>query len=207
MFGKRFLFVFGVLGGLCSGAVNGIALSLLLSHRLRWDVWLALLLLSVAAFTVGGWLTWFRWARSRHRSAGRAHRPAGGRKLATPQVTAGEAQEDVRRLILSLRRALFQVQRVTGNVQRTGKGVGEQSQALLEAARRQGAAVDRSLGSVQGMGESLQVAGERLTQVETFAEETTARAGGDDRPHRAGGLGARHARPASRCAPPSVCRS
>jgi oligopeptide transport system substrate-binding protein len=172
LYGKRFLFVFGVLGGLCSGAVNGIALSLLSSHRLRWDLWLVLLLLSVAAFTGAAWFTWYRWlSRSTARRGALIAQLAQGDL--TPQVTGREAQEDLRRLILSLRRALFQVQRVTGNVYRTCRDVGSQARTLLEAARRQGAAVERSLGSVEGMSGSLDAAGRRVGQLESFAEETT----------------------------------
>ncbi len=172
MFGKRFLFVFGVLGGLCSGAVNGLALSVLLRHPLRWDVWLALLLLSVLAFTGAAWFTWYRWlSRSTARRGELIAQLAQGDL--TPQVSGREAQEDLRRLILSLRRALFQVQRVTGNVYRTCRDVGSQARTLLEAARRQGAAVERSLGSVEGMSGSLDAAGRRVGQLESFAEETT----------------------------------
>ena len=173
MGGKRFLFVFGLLGGIASGLVTAALLDQLDPGHFPLVLYPVVLAINVLGFTVGGWLTWLRWARSRQQARARIIAQLASGNLAT-EVAAGESQEDVRRLILSLRRALFQVQRVTGNIQRTGKGVGEQSQALLEAARRQGAAVDRSLGAVQGMGKSLQVAGERLTQVATFAEETTA---------------------------------
>ena len=173
MGGKRFLFVFAVLGGSASGLVTAALLDQLDPGHFPLVLYPVVVAINVLGFAVGGWLTWLRWARSRQQARARIIAQLASGNLAT-EVTAGESQEDVRRLILSLRRALFQVQRVTVNIQRTGKGVGEQSQALLEAARRQGAAVDRSLGSVQGMGNSLQVAGERLTQVATFAEETTA---------------------------------
>jgi len=173
MGGKRFLFVFGLLGGLASGLVSALLLDVLGARRLPLALYPVVVAINVVGFTVGGWLTWLRWARSRQLARARVIAQLASGNLAT-QVTAGESQEDVRRLILSLRRALFQVQRVTANLQRTGKGVGEQSLALLEAARRQGAAVDRSLDSVQGMGSSLQAAGQGLTQVAAFAEETTA---------------------------------
>ena len=173
MGGKRFLFVFGLLGGSASGLVTAGLLDALYPGHFPLVLYPVVMAINVLGFTVGGWLTWLRWARSRQQARARIIAQLASGNLAT-QVTAGESQEDVRRLILSLRRALFQVQRVTANLQRTGKGVGEQSQALLEAARRQGAAVDRSLGSVEGMGSSLQVAGQRLLQVQAFAEETTA---------------------------------
>src|SRR6185295_17670455 len=172
MGGKRFLFVFGVLGGIASGLVTAALLDRLDPGHFPPVLYPVVISINILGFTVGGWLTWLRWARSGQEARARIIAQLASGNLAT-EVAPGESQEDVRRLILSLRRALFQVQRVTGNIQRTGKGVGEQSQALLESARRQGAAVDRSLGSVHGMGNSLQVAGERLTQVATFAEETT----------------------------------
>ncbi|HET9155339.1 MAG TPA: methyl-accepting chemotaxis protein [Myxococcaceae bacterium] len=173
MGGKRFLIVFALLGGSASGLVTAALLDQLDPGHFPLVLYPVIVGVNVVGFMVGGWLTWLRWARSRQQARARIIAQLASGNLAA-EVTAGESQDDVRRLILSLRRALFQVQRVTGNIQRTGKGVGEQSLALLEAARRQGAAVDRSLGSVQGMGHSLQVAGERLTQVATFAEETTA---------------------------------
>ncbi len=172
MFGKRFLFVFGALGGLCSGAVSLLALSLLLRRSLPVGFWLLTLGLSVCTFTAAAWFTWYRWlAQSSARRRALIAQLAQGDL--TPQVTGLEGQEDLRRLILSLRRALFQVQRVTGNVYRTCRDVGSQARTLLEAARRQGAAVERSEGSVESMSGSLDAAGRRVGQLESFAEETT----------------------------------
>ncbi|WPB75109.1 ABC transporter substrate-binding protein [Archangium violaceum] len=81
-------------------------------------------------------------------------------------------QREVRRLLISLRRALSQVQRMTGNVRRTCQGVSEEVRALLEAARRQGNAVERSRESTASMGQSLQAAGKRVAQLENFTRET-----------------------------------
>jgi hypothetical protein len=47
-------------------------------------------------------------------------------------------------LASSLRRAIWQVQRVTGSLHRTSRDVEDRARALLEAARRHGGAVDRS---------------------------------------------------------------
>src|SRR5262249_26416890 len=160
MGGKRFLFVFGLLGGIASGLVTAALLDQLDSGHFPPVLYPVVLAINVIGFTVGGWLTWLRWARSRQQARARIITQLASGNLAT-EVTAGESQEDLRRLILSLRRALFEVQRVTGNIQRTGKGVGDQSLALLEAARRQGAAVDPSLGSGPGVGSSLPPAGGR----------------------------------------------
>ena len=115
MGGKRFLLVFGVLGGLASGAVGAAVLDAVHGGRLPGLTYPVLMAVSVVGFTFGGWLTWFRWARSRQRSQGEVIAQLAGGNLAT-HVAPGETQEDVRRLILSLRRALFQVQRVTANV-------------------------------------------------------------------------------------------
>ena len=171
MFGKRFLFVFGVVGGLVSAAASGLVLSLQAGQAFPLGGWLALLVVSVLTFTGSAWFTWYRWL-----SRSSAKRGALISQLAQGDLTghvAGERQEDLRRLILSLRRALFQVQRVTGNVYRTCRDVGSQARTLLAAARSQGAAVERSLGSVEGMSRSLEAAGRRVGQLETFAEETT----------------------------------
>src|SRR5262249_51704261 len=170
MGGKRFLLVFGLLGGIPCGLVTAVLLDSMDPGHFPRVLLPVVLGINVLGFTIGGWLTWLRWARSRQQARARVISQLASGNLAT-QISAGESQEDVRRLILSLRRALFQVQRVTANLQRTGKGVGDQSQALLEAARRQGAAVDRSLGSAQGMGRSLHVAGDRPLPDATFPAE------------------------------------
>ncbi|HMK73481.1 MAG TPA: ABC transporter substrate-binding protein, partial [Myxococcaceae bacterium] len=171
MFGKRFLFVFGVLGGLASGTASGVALTLLAGHSFRIGWWGLLIGVSVLTFTASAWFTWYRWL-----SRSSAKRGALIAQLAEGDLTGeviGERQEELRRLLLSLRRALFQVQRVTANVYRTCRDVGSQARTLLAAARSQGAAVERSLGSVESMSKSLEAAGRRVGQLETFAEETT----------------------------------
>src|SRR5690349_2834607 len=66
-----------------------------------------------------------------------------------------EGRDDVHRLLVSLRRAISQVQRVTVNLHRTSTSVSDEARILLEAARRQGLAVERSLNAVASMGESL----------------------------------------------------
>ncbi|HEY8207643.1 MAG TPA: ABC transporter substrate-binding protein [Myxococcaceae bacterium] len=171
---RRFLYTFGLGGGLLSGLLVGAMLRLLTgTHPAGLREWAAVALSCAVCFTFGGYLTWFQWAARRHkaRSAIVASLAAGDLTAATPEAFTG--QMEFRRLVLSLRRALFQVQRVTGNVDRTCREVGEQARALLEAARRQGSAVDRSLLSVSAMGQSLQSAGKRVGQLETFAQDTT----------------------------------
>ncbi|MBX5480777.1 MAG: ABC transporter substrate-binding protein [Myxococcaceae bacterium] len=171
---RRFLFTFGVLGGLCSGVLTGIVLTLAGDVHLPKITWPALLCSNVVGFTLGGYLTWFKWATARARRRAKILADLAQNDLTVNVARSIDGSNDIRRLILSLRRALAQVQRVTGNVHRTCKDVGEQARMLMEAARRQGAAVDRTLGAVSGMGESLQAAGRRVGQLETFAQETTA---------------------------------
>src|SRR5689334_23330485 len=169
---RRFLYTFGLGGGLLSGLLVGAMLRLLTSVPLTLRDWAAVVVSCAVSFTFGGYLTWFQWAARRHRarSAIVASLAAGDLTAATPEAFTGQAE--FRRLVLSLRRALFQVQRVTGNVFRTCSEVTDEARALLEAARRQGAAVDRSLLSVSAMGQSLQSAGKRVGQLETFAQDT-----------------------------------
>jgi len=171
---RRFLYTFGLGGGVLSGLLVGALLRLLTSQRLELREWIAVVTACTASFTLCGYLTWFQWAARRHRarSAVVAALAQGDLTISTPDAFTGQAE--FRRLVLSLRRALSQVQRVTGNVFRTCREVGDQARALLEAARRQGAAVERSLYSVGAMGQSLQSAGRRVGQLESFAQDTTA---------------------------------
>ncbi len=170
---RRFLFTFGILGGLLSGILVGGLMYAFAGTSLPWSGWLVLILGNVVGFTAGGYLTWFQWATRRARRRGRILTELAQGDLTVVTSRAFDNHGDIRRLILSLRRALIQVQRVTGNVHRTCDDVALQARRLLEAARRQGAAVDRTLGAVDGMGESLGAAGRRATQLEAFAEETT----------------------------------
>ena len=65
---KRFLFTFGLGGGLAAGAVIAAVLRLLdTSDPLA--TWAVTVGTSMVAFTLGGYLTWFQWAsrRARHR--------------------------------------------------------------------------------------------------------------------------------------------
>src|SRR5690606_6510045 len=129
---------------------------------------------STFAFILCGWLTFGRWANARLRARqGVLSRLAQGDLTATSR-SGHEGPADVQRLILSLRRAFSQVQRVTSNLHRTGEALAEQSGSLLEAARRQGSAVDRTLSAVGDMGSSLSVSGRRVAQLDAFAQETTA---------------------------------
>ena len=161
MGGKRFLFVFGLLGGIASGLVTAALLDQLDPGHFPLVLYPVVLAINVLGFTVGGWLTWLRWARSRQQARARIIAQLASGNLAT-EVAAGESQEDVRRLILSLRRALFQVQRVTANVHRTGRSVGEQARIAARGRAPPGRARwTARWARCGGMGDSLQVAGKR----------------------------------------------
>jgi ABC-type transport system substrate-binding protein len=170
---RRFLLTFGIGGGALSGLLLAGLLRLLLGVPATPRDWMIVLAATATCFTLGGYLTWFQWAARRHRARSTIVAALAQGDLTVSTTAAFTGQAEFRRLILSLRRALFQFQRVTGNVYRTCREVGEQARMLLEAARRQGSAVDRSLSSVSAMGESLQSAGSRVIQLETFAQDTT----------------------------------
>ena len=169
---RRFLFTFGLAGGTGAGLLIGLALELA-GVRLGVRGWWVCLAAAILAFLVGGWATWFRWAASRARARQRVLTRLAQGDLTARTRAEFDGQADVRRLILSLRRALSQVQRVTSNLHRTANDVGAQARALMEAARRQGSAVDRTLASVGDMGGSLVSAGKRVAQLDAFAQETT----------------------------------
>ncbi|NTX03337.1 ABC transporter substrate-binding protein [Myxococcus sp. CA040A] len=169
---KRYLFAFGLAAGLLSALVLGGVLQLS-GQQLESSSWLALLLATPALYLTGGYLAWFRWAALRRLARRRVMARLAEGDLTTTGGHKYEGHEDVRRLVLSLRRALSQVQRVTANLHRTSTDVSEQARMLLEAARRQGGAVERTLHSVSGMGGSLQVVGKRVHQLEVFAVDTT----------------------------------
>jgi methyl-accepting chemotaxis protein/ABC-type oligopeptide transport system substrate-binding subunit len=178
---RRFLFTFGLAGGLCTGLLAALLVHAVLlrapgGEGLPAAGWGAAVLACTAGFLLFGWATWYRWAAARTRNHRRAlSRLAAGDLTAAAAETA--AEPDVRRLQLSLRRALSQVQRVTGSLRRASRDVGEQAAAVLEAARRQGAAADRSLAAVADMGGSLQATGERVVGLEQFAREATGALG------------------------------
>jgi oligopeptide transport system substrate-binding protein len=170
---KRYLFAFGLAAGLISALVLGGLLRAVHGAPLPNTTWAVLLAGTPALYLVGGYLAWFRWAAQRRRLRRRVMSQLAEGDLTTTVRAGYEGHEDVRRLILSLRRALSQVQRVTANLHRTSNEVSEQARMLLEAARRQGGAVERTLEAVSGMGGSLQVAVKRVHQLEVFAVDTT----------------------------------
>ncbi|NPD22892.1 ABC transporter substrate-binding protein [Corallococcus exiguus] len=170
---KRYLFSFGLVAALVSALILGFVLWWVTGKPDDTAGWAVLLLGVPFLWLIGSYLSWFRFAAMRRRERRDLMSRLAEGDLTTPIHTGFEGQEDLRRLILSLRRAMSQVQRVTSNLHRTGTGVSEQARMLLEAARRQGGAVERTLTAVGGNGTSLQVAIKRVQHIETFAHETT----------------------------------
>ena len=71
MGGKRFLLVFGLLGGIASGLVTAALLDALDPGHFPPVLYPVVLAINVLGFTIGGWLTWLRWARSRQEARAR----------------------------------------------------------------------------------------------------------------------------------------
>lgn len=174
MANRWYLLLFGPVGGLLTALFTGLLLFAITGQPGTWVGWFALIFSTVGCFTLIGWLTFFQLSSRRaQRRREVIERFAEGDLTVLP-VPDGTDEPDLHRLALSLRRALWQVQRVTTSLHRTARGVEEQARNVLDAARRQGAAVERSEKAVSGMGESLQGSGKRVTQLESFARETTA---------------------------------
>ncbi|MBN1209037.1 MAG: ABC transporter substrate-binding protein [Myxococcaceae bacterium] len=170
---KRYLFGFGLVGGLATALILGGLMRALTGEPRFLGGWLLLLVVTPLLYLLGGWLTWFAWAGRRGRTRRRVITRLAEGDLSFSTRAEFEGREDVHRLIVSLRRAISQVQRVTVNLHRTSTSVSEQARMLLEAARRQGSAVDHSLTAVASMGESLSATGQRVEQMDSFAHETT----------------------------------
>jgi oligopeptide transport system substrate-binding protein len=171
---RWFLILFGPIGGLVTGLVSGlISLAAVGYPNSVWG-WLILLGCSMVGFSVVGWLAWFQLGeRNAHKRKLLLQRFAEGDLSQLPEVQNDEDVE-LEKLALSLRRALWQVQRVTSSIHKTAREVEGQTRALLEAARRQGSAVERSEAAVDSMSESLSTTGKRVVQLDTFARDTTS---------------------------------
>ena len=169
----KYFLSFITAASLALSLVLGGLLHLVAGLELNSTSWAVLLLGPPGVVTAATYLFWFLWARDRMRErAGLLARLAEGDLTNGAYYSGVREQREAHRLLFSLRRALSQVQRVTGNVRRTCQAVSDEVRVLLEAAHRQGAAVERSQQSVVSMGHSLQAAGKRVTQLESFAQET-----------------------------------
>jgi len=167
---RWYLLASGPGGGLVAGLIIGLLMLAVTGQPSTWVGWTMLLLATAATFTIVAWLGFYQVMRRR---AEKRRAVIGGLAQGDLSTLPTGADVEVQHLVLSLRRALWQVQRVTANLHRTSRDVEGQARALLEAARRQGSAVERSRNAVDGMSESLTNAGRRVTQLETFARETT----------------------------------
>lgn len=171
---KRYLFGFGLVGGLISAIVLGGMMRVFTGEPRTWSSWLLILVVTPGLYLLGGWLTWFSWAGRRGQTRRRIITRLAEGDLAISTRAEFEGRDDLHRLLVSLRRAISQVQRVTVNLHRTSTSVADEARILLEAARRQGAAVERSLNAVSSMGDSLGATGQRVEQMDSFANETTS---------------------------------
>jgi methyl-accepting chemotaxis protein len=170
---RWYLVLFGPAGGLVSGVVTGLVLLAVTGQPSTFGGWVALCVTAMATFTLAAWVTFYQLGSRRSKRRGDLiQRFAEGDLTVLPGDQSDDAE--LQRLALSLRRALWQVQRVTTSLHRTARGVEEQAGAVLDAARRQGAAVERSEKAVSGMGESLEGSQKRVAQLESFARDTTA---------------------------------
>ncbi len=172
MAAKKYLLLFLIIGGVLGALMLGGALHLVTGQPKDPAGWSVLLIGTPLLLVVTNQVFWWLWGSKRVQARTRFFTQLAEGDLTHTAYGGMEDKREVRRLIYSLRRALTQVQRVTGNVRRTCQGVSEEVRVLLEAARRQGGAVERSRESVGSTGQSLQAAGKRMTQLETFSRET-----------------------------------
>ncbi|HZH02494.1 MAG TPA: methyl-accepting chemotaxis protein, partial [Myxococcaceae bacterium] len=114
---------------------------------------------------------------------GRTGSPAGdawGRalaRLAEGDLTGTEeiptaTGRDLRRAVLRMRSALTRFRQVSGAVRRTCHSLGEEARLLWDAARRQGSAVDRALGSMANAEQSMETAGRGLGRLDALLDES-----------------------------------
>lgn len=170
---RWYLALFGPVGGLISGLITGLVLLAITGEPSTWGAWVVLCVISSSGFTLAAWLTFYQLGvRRTQRRRDIIERLAQGDLTVTP-TTEGSDDAELYRFTHSLRRALWQVQRVTRSVHRTARGVQEHARTVLESARRQGAAVERSQKAVTSMGESLEGSQKRVSQLESFARDTT----------------------------------
>lgn len=171
---RRFLITFGLGGGLLCGTLAALLTATATGQPSTLAGWATLIAAVTGGFTVIGYLTWFQWAQRRADQRNRLLEKVVAGDLTLQGDGALVDEPQLLKLVQSLRRALTQVQRATGNLHHTSRAVGSESRALLEAARRQGAAVDRSQTAVDTMNQSLGAAGKRIFQLEAFARDTTS---------------------------------
>jgi len=168
---RRFFFTFSLVGALPGLAALAVAhASQDLGDAPRWAL---SALASAIVFWVASFLLFVRGGR----------RERVDRALVVAQIAQGDLTRtpdphqdrggDLRALVLALRRAVAQVQQVTRNLRGTSSETAERSRKLLEFAKRQGAAVDRTLAAVGGMGQSLDTAHGRVEQLQSFSREAT----------------------------------
>src|SRR5690349_2570222 len=120
---KRYLFGFGLVGGLICATVLGGLLRAFTGEPRTLTSWLLILTVTPGLYLLGGWLTWFSWAGRRGQTRRRIITRLAEGDLAISTRAEFEGRDDVHRLLVSLRRAISQVQRVTVNLHRTSTSV------------------------------------------------------------------------------------
>src|SRR5512141_2285995 len=103
---KRYLFAFGIGGGLATALIVGGLLRALSGELRTPGGWLLLLLVIPLLYLLGGWLTWFSWAGRRLRMRRRVITRLAQGDLAISTQDEFEGRDDVHRLLVSLRRAI-----------------------------------------------------------------------------------------------------
>lgn len=164
---RRFLVAYSL-----AGALPGLAALAIFHSPLSLSAQIVLALLTSAALFWGVGYLYFVRASQKERS-GRAvviAQLAQGDLTRTPDP-AEDTGGELRALVLGLRRAVAQVQQVTRNLRGTSSETADRSRKLLEFAKRQGSAVDRTLAAVGSMGSSLEKARGRVGQLQSFSRE------------------------------------
>src|SRR5688500_12249877 len=123
---RRFLITFSLAGGVLAGLAVAVALTLG-GVPVGISGWILGVVCNVGTFALGGYLTWFKWARHRARQRGQILARLSQNDLTVRVSRQIDGAGDIQRLVLSLRRALSQVQRVTANVHRTCLAIDEQA--------------------------------------------------------------------------------
>ena len=192
---KRFLFTFGIAGGLIASLCIGGVMALTTGHPSGGQEWATLALTTILVFIAGGYLTWFQWAARRNAARaelisqvaqgdltvarGGAVRPAGRHAAAgaLAPARAGAGAAGHRRTCTAPARSSRTRRR------RCSRRRGGRARRWIARSARSG-----------GMGESLQAGGQARLPARDLRAADHRRALGDDRADRAGRARAHHAR-------------
>src|SRR5512138_1653959 len=99
---KRYLFAFGIGGGLATALILGGLLRVLTGEPRPPNDWLLLLLVVPPLYLLGGWLTWYAWAGRRLQMRRRVITRLAEGDLSISTRDEFEGRDDVHRLLVSL---------------------------------------------------------------------------------------------------------